>query len=36
MLDHDDRRFFVASIVAPLMVWWFFIGRKKYGMKGMR
>lgn len=34
-LDSDDKRFFIAAIVVPLILWWVFTGRKKYGTKGM-
>lgn len=36
MLDTEDKKFFLASILVPLVIWWYFTGRKKYGMKGMR
>lgn len=35
-LDRDDKAFFVGSLLAPIIVWWFFYGRKKYAMKGMK
>jgi hypothetical protein len=35
-LDYDDKAFFVGSILGPLLIWWVFYGRKKYGTKGMR
>lgn len=35
-LDNQDKQFILASIVAPLVIWWFFTGRKKYSTKGMR
>lgn len=34
-MDRGDRQMF-ASIAATLFVWWYFAGRKKYGMKGMK
>lgn len=34
-LDQDDKRFFAASVIIPIAVWWYFTGRKKYGTKGM-
>jgi hypothetical protein len=34
--DNDDKKFFLASILIPLAVWWYFTGRKKYGTKGMK
>ncbi len=36
MLDKSDKAFFVGSIVVPLVIWWYFYGRQKYGMKGMK
>jgi hypothetical protein len=36
MLDNADKQFFVASVLVPLLLWWYFTGRKKYGAKGMR
>jgi hypothetical protein len=35
-LDTDDRKFFIASIAVPVIVWWLLTGRKKYGTKGMK
>lgn len=35
-LDTPDRAFFVGTVITPIVVWWLFYGRKKYGMKGMR
>lgn len=35
-MDKSDKQFFAASIVAPLLVWWYFNGRKKYSVKGMK
>lgn len=32
----DDRAFLVGTIVAPIAVWWFYFGRKKYGTKGLK
>lgn len=34
-LDSSDKQFFIASIVVPIILWWLFTGRKKYGVKGM-
>jgi hypothetical protein len=34
-LDAQDRRFFFASILVPILVWWILTGRKKYSVKGM-
>jgi hypothetical protein len=35
-LDNGDKAFFVGSLIAPIMVWWYFTGRKKYGTKGLK
>jgi len=35
-LDGDDKKFFIASILIPIGIWWVFTGRKKYSAKGMR
>jgi hypothetical protein len=35
-LDKGDKQFFAATVIAPLLVWWYFNGRKKYGTKGMK
>jgi hypothetical protein len=35
-IDSSDKQFFVAAIVAPIAAWWFFVGRKKYSVKGMK
>jgi hypothetical protein len=35
VIDADDKKFFVMTIVAPVVAWWLLIGRKKYGIKGM-
>lgn len=35
-LDKNDKQFFVAAIITPIVLWWIFTGRRKYGMKGMR
>jgi hypothetical protein len=34
-LDNDDARFFISMLVG-LLLWWVFIGRKRYSTKGMR
>lgn len=34
-MDRDDKRMF-AGIAASVVVWWYFVGRRKYGMKGMK
>lgn len=35
-LDNDDRYWLLASVVTPFVIWWYFIGRHKYGVKGMK
>ncbi len=35
-IDSSDKQFFIAAVLAPLAAWWFFIGRKKYSVKGMK
>jgi hypothetical protein len=34
-IDDSDKYFFIASVFTPILVWWIFIGRKKYSVKGM-
>lgn len=34
-LDRPDKQL-LASTLATLLVWWYFAGRKKYGMKGKK
>lgn len=34
-MDTSDKQFFMAAVIAPVIAWWVFIGRKKYGTKGM-
>jgi hypothetical protein len=34
-MDRSDKATF-ATAAASIFVWWYFIGRKKYGMKGMK
>lgn len=34
-LDHNDKYWLLGTVVAPIVVWWMFIGRHKYGVKGM-
>jgi hypothetical protein len=36
MLDKHDRYFFLASVLVPVLLWWFFYGREKYSLKGQR
>lgn len=33
-LDNDDARFLISMVVG-LLLWWLFIGRRKYSTKGM-
>lgn len=35
-MDNSDKQFFIASIIAPIVVWWLFRGRKKYSVGGMK
>jgi hypothetical protein len=35
-LDRNDKQFFIAAILVPIIMWWVFTGRQKYGTKGMR
>jgi hypothetical protein len=35
-MPKSDRYMLVSSVIAPLVIWWFYIGRTKYGMKGMK
>jgi hypothetical protein len=35
-MDDSDKKFFVASIVVPIIIWWIMTGRKRYGVKGMK
>ena len=35
-IDTDDKAFLVGSVIAPIIVWWMFFGRKKYGVGGMK
>lgn len=34
-LDAQDKQFFIATILVPLVLWWIFTGRRKYSVKGM-
>lgn len=34
-LDDTDKRFFIATIIVPVIVWWILTGRRRYGVKGM-
>lgn len=35
-LDNEDLLYILASVVAPLLLWWFIRGEKRYSTKGMR
>lgn len=35
-MQSDDKKFFIASIAIPLIVWWVFTGSKRYSVKGMK
>jgi len=35
-MDSSDKQFFIAGILAPVVAWWIFRGRKKYSVKGMK
>jgi hypothetical protein len=35
-MDKGDKQFLVGTIIAPIIVWWYFNGRKKYSVKGMK
>lgn len=35
-MDYDDKRFFITTVLLPIAAWWYFIGRKRYGTKGMK
>jgi hypothetical protein len=35
-MDKGDKQFFVNAIIIPMVVWWIWIGRKKYSAKGMK
>lgn len=35
-MDRDDKSFFVGTVIAPIIVWWIFYGRKRYSAKGMK
>lgn len=34
-MDKDDVRFFILTATSVL-TWWFFVGRQRYGTRGMR
>lgn len=35
-IDRSDRMFVVGSIIAPIIIWWYYKGRHKYNLKGMK
>lgn len=35
-IDKNDRYMLLSSMVVPVAFWWFYIGRKKYGTKGLK
>lgn len=35
-MENSDKQFFVASVIAPVIVWWIFTGRKRYATGGMK
>jgi hypothetical protein len=35
-MQSGDKQWFFSTVVAPIILWWFFIGRKRYGVKGMK
>ena len=36
-LDQSDRYMLLSSVMVPIGFWWFYIGRKKYGVqKGLK
>jgi hypothetical protein len=35
-LSPSDRYTLVGTVLVPLVLWWFFIGRKKFNLKGLR
>jgi hypothetical protein len=35
-IDRGDRYMLLSSMIVPVLFWWFYIGRKKYGTKGMK
>ncbi len=35
-IEKQDRYMLISSIFVPLALWWAYIGRHKYGMKGLR
>lgn len=35
-IDKGDRYMLLSSIVIPVLFWWYYVGRNRYGTKGMR
>lgn len=35
-LDREDLLYILASVVSPLLLWWFIRGERRYSTKGMR
>jgi len=35
-LQNGDKAFIVGTVITPIVVWWYFTGRKKYGTKGLK
>jgi len=35
-LDKSDRYMLLSSMLVPFAFWWFYLGRHKYGTKGLK
>lgn len=35
-MPRDDQMFLIGTIITPILVWWFFVGRNRYSAKGMK
>lgn len=35
-IKDDDKQFLLGAIVAPLIIWTYFVYRKRYSTKGMK
>jgi hypothetical protein len=35
-LEKGDRYMLLSGVVVPLAFWWYYIGRERYGTKGMK
>jgi len=35
-IEKGDRYMLLSSIVVPLLFWWYYIGHKRYGTKGLK